>query len=81
MAEEKTMIPYDPDSSPKPMEETDPELAKFFQNVVDYNVKCKGEGTRLSHLDVDQFIKQGVGRNDPCPCDSGKKFKKCCMLD
>jgi len=20
----------------------------------------------------------GVGRNDPCPCGSGKKFKKCC---
>ncbi len=19
-----------------------------------------------------------VGRNDPCPCESGKKFKKCC---
>ena len=19
-----------------------------------------------------------VGRNDPCPCDSGKKFKQCC---
>jgi uncharacterized protein YchJ len=19
-----------------------------------------------------------VGRNDPCPCSSGKKFKKCC---
>ena len=19
-----------------------------------------------------------VGRNDPCPCDSGKKYKKCC---
>jgi uncharacterized protein YchJ len=19
-----------------------------------------------------------VGRNDPCPCQSGKKFKKCC---
>jgi uncharacterized protein len=19
-----------------------------------------------------------IGRNDPCPCDSGKKFKKCC---
>ncbi|MEM7220189.1 MAG: SEC-C metal-binding domain-containing protein [Pseudomonadota bacterium] len=19
-----------------------------------------------------------VGRNDPCPCDSGRKFKKCC---
>ncbi len=21
-----------------------------------------------------------VGRNDPCPCGSGKKFKKCCMV-
>jgi len=19
-----------------------------------------------------------VGRNDPCPCGSGKKYKKCC---
>jgi uncharacterized protein YecA (UPF0149 family) len=19
-----------------------------------------------------------VGRNEPCPCDSGKKFKRCC---
>jgi preprotein translocase subunit SecA len=22
-----------------------------------------------------------VGRNDPCPCDSGKKYKKCCGVD
>jgi hypothetical protein len=21
-----------------------------------------------------------IGRNDPCPCGSGRKFKKCCML-
>ena len=20
-----------------------------------------------------------IGRNEPCPCDSGKKFKKCCL--
>lgn len=20
-----------------------------------------------------------VGRNDPCPCGSGRKFKKCCV--
>lgn len=24
--------------------------------------------------------KQRVGRNTPCPCGSGKKFKKCCMM-
>jgi hypothetical protein len=22
-----------------------------------------------------------VGRNDPCPCGSGKKYKKCCLID
>ena len=22
---------------------------------------------------------RNVGRNDPCPCGSGKKFKKCCL--
>lgn len=24
-------------------------------------------------------VKRKVGRNDPCPCGSGKKFKTCCM--
>ena len=22
----------------------------------------------------------GIGRNDPCPCGSGRKYKKCCLL-
>ena len=22
---------------------------------------------------------QVIGRNDPCPCGSGKKYKKCCL--
>ena len=30
---------------------------------------------------VEQFIRAApkVGRNDPCPCGSGKKHKKCCL--
>ncbi|MFW6122501.1 MAG: SEC-C metal-binding domain-containing protein [Petrotogales bacterium] len=24
-------------------------------------------------------MSQNVGRNDPCPCGSGKKYKKCCL--
>ena len=26
-------------------------------------------------------VRQGpkIGRNDPCPCGSGKKYKKCCL--
>lgn len=27
------------------------------------------------------FSPQKVGRNDPCPCGSGKKYKKCCGRD
>ena len=26
-----------------------------------------------------QIKRKKVGRNDPCPCGSGKKFKKCCL--
>jgi hypothetical protein len=40
----------------------------------------------LENLPYDSFIHgpagndyRGVGRNDPCPCGSGKKFKKCCL--
>jgi len=25
-------------------------------------------------------MNEKVGRNDPCPCGSGKKFKQCCFL-
>ncbi|WP_181942728.1 SEC-C metal-binding domain-containing protein, partial [Klebsiella pneumoniae] len=21
-----------------------------------------------------------IGRNDPCPCGSGKKYKQCCLV-
>ena len=26
----------------------------------------------------EQPISKRIGRNDPCPCGSGKKYKKCC---
>jgi len=26
-----------------------------------------------------QFANRKTGRNDPCPCGSGKKFKRCCL--
>ena len=29
---------------------------------------------------VRRTVKHKVGRNDPCPCGSGKKYKKCCGL-
>lgn len=35
-------------------------------------LKSKGIG-------LPRFSRKAVGRNDPCPCGSGKKFKKCCL--
>lgn len=32
----------------------------------------------LEDEQVPAVAKPKVGRNDPCPCGSGKKFKKCC---
>ena len=30
--------------------------------------------------DLAEAVRQlKIGRNDPCPCGSSKKFKKCCM--
>jgi len=28
---------------------------------------------------IRQMRNMKVRRNDPCPCNSGKKFKKCCL--
>jgi len=24
-------------------------------------------------------VSESIGRNDPCPCGSGKKYKQCCL--
>ena len=39
--------------------------------TLDWTVEGAGEPQRNPLKDV--------GRNDPCPCGSGKKFKKCCL--
>jgi hypothetical protein len=28
---------------------------------------------------VADAVKKPIGRNDPCPCGSGKKYKQCCL--
>jgi preprotein translocase subunit SecA len=43
-------------------------------------VELKGQNIRPQHQQTDSHNKQTkhIGRNDPCPCGSGKKYKKCC---
>jgi hypothetical protein len=38
--------------------------------------QVEADRARSQHLE-NRF--KGVGRNEPCPCGSGKKFKKCCL--
>ena len=38
------------------------------------NVK---RGVRIVH--GNKQLEEKLGRNDPCPCGSGKRFKRCCL--
>ncbi len=38
-------------------------------------------GGMMRNVPVMVLKKAKCGRNDPCPCGRGKKFKKCCMQD
>jgi preprotein translocase subunit SecA len=41
------------------------------------NPNKDGEGDAVSAEDHSSYMGVKVGRNDPCPCGSGKKFKQC----
>ena len=36
---------------------------------------------RLLNPPTVKYTEQKTGRNEPCPCGSGKKYKKCCGKD
>ena len=50
---------------------------KFSPMIVLYNSKVFGEILGIKEED-DMPKYENIGRNDPCPCGSGKKYKKCC---
>ena len=53
---------------------------KYFEKYPDEKKKVMGT---VVHQNDDEkpFVRSGkkIGRNDPCPCGSGKKYKHCCM--
>jgi SEC-C motif-containing protein/antitoxin Xre/MbcA/ParS-like protein len=45
--------------------------------VCQHSLACSGHG----HIGTEELeIMDKIGRNDPCPCGSGKKYKKCCLM-
>ena len=45
-----------------------------------HEAELKAEANGGTVAKVETVVHQGpkIGRNDPCPCGSGKKYKKCC---
>ena len=78
------------DEPPPPLEEVDPVLAEHFRLVAngqhsaiktivheEENIHLKKHDGTWLHRRV-RPVKL-PGRNEPCFCGSGKKFKKCCL--
>ena len=54
------------------------QMKKWMKNhEAELKAKMGGEGAPDK---VETVVHEGpkIGRNDPCPCGSGKKYKKCC---
>jgi preprotein translocase subunit SecA len=48
-------------------------------NVVDRRrFFAKGRAPAVTEKEASDMGQTRIGRNDPCPCGSGKKYKKCC---
>jgi len=53
-----------------------PEAVKIIQDFGEHM-----DERRMDKLiDTQQARSNKIGRNEPCPCGSGKKYKKCCAL-
>ncbi len=61
-------------------------LTVRFQTQNDVKREQVAKPTMATHGDQDKSVKkqpvrkQKIGVNEPCPCGSGKKYKKCCGL-
>jgi len=55
----------------------EPQEIKEIQKPQDQQLTYSGSGEPQKKKPVQRTSKK-VGRNAPCPCGSGKKFKKCC---
>jgi len=58
--------------------------ADWLYNLEEWDEIYSGEERDTMRKDFNRSrmaVSNKVGRNDPCPCGSGKKFKKCCGIE
>ena len=54
-------------------------IAAFDDALGELSHPHASSGTAKGDQERRTVMSKGVGRNDPCPCGSGKKYKKCCL--
>ena len=47
-------------------------------DTIDFSTESKSAIVQTTTTIPTPMLPNKVGRNDPCPCGSGKKYKKCC---
>ena len=64
-----------------PFEDTIAELASWQHRIPDDLERRLADDWSLGLAEAAPASNpfRNIGRNDPCPCGSGKKFKKCCL--
>ncbi len=83
--EEETIVGKDvSDEDTEPKKYSDEDIQKAAGQFIQREQVAMPTSTNLdgSETPVNRTVKKiKVGRNDPCPCGSGKKYKKCCGKD
>ncbi len=68
------LLEEDPKISKVPHEEWVAMLPAAVREIYEFWLPLRRAEAQISHA----AISQKVSRNEPCPCGSGKKYKKCC---
>ncbi|MTI66850.1 MAG: hypothetical protein FH753_09655 [Firmicutes bacterium] len=56
------------------------DLIKWKRSISDEKIRVKKAMESMINGDVNTPVtREKIGRNAPCPCGSGKKYKKCCL--
>jgi len=62
--------------SPRKLAEKHPELYALLQRAFSQDTRKRFSGLARG---IARFARRRTDRNSPCPCGSGKKYKKCCL--
>jgi len=72
-----------PNTMPKAFESEFPKAGEILSSICANRQAKKLEYRYVKPIDLDNlpvFVGVRIGRNDLCPCGSGKKYKKCCIM-